>query len=94
MPEFLVELYVSRQASTAVAVDLERARIAAEELTSEGTPVRCIRSILVPEDETCLCLYEAESIDAVREASLRSGLAFERISAAVACSDLTREGCS
>ena len=94
MPEFLVELYVSHQASGAVAIDLERARLAAEELTSEGTPVRCLRSILVPEDETCLCLYEAESIEAVREASVRSGLAFERISAAVACSDAAREGCS
>jgi hypothetical protein len=92
MPEFLVELYVARQASDAVTIDLERARRAAEELTSEGTPVRCVRSILVPEDETCLCLYEAESIDAVRAASVRSGLSFERISAAVACRD--REGCS
>lgn len=94
MPEYLAELYVSRHASAAVATDLERARLAAEELTTEGTRVRCVRSILVPEDETCLCLYEADSVDAVRAASVRAGLAFERISAAVACGSREGERCS
>jgi hypothetical protein len=84
MAEFLVELYVSREATGSFELDAERVRRAAEELTSEGTPVRCLRSILVPEDETCLFLYEAVSMEAVREASVRAGLAFERISAAVA----------
>jgi len=84
MAEFLVELYVSRGASGAVELDLERARLAAEQLTSEGTPVRCVRSILVPDDETCLCLYDAVSMEAVREMSDRAGLELERISVAVA----------
>jgi hypothetical protein len=94
MAEFLVELYVSRAASGAVAIDLERARLAAEQLTSEGTPVRCVRSILVPDDETCLCLYDAVSVEAVREMSVRAGLELERISAAVACTNAEGEGCS
>lgn len=84
MAEFLVELYVSRGAAGTFELDAERARLAAEQLTSEGTPVRCVRSIFVPEDEMCLFLYEADSMEAVREASVRAGLAFERISAAVA----------
>jgi hypothetical protein len=84
MAEFLVELYVSREATDAVELDLERARLAAEELTSEGTPVRCVRSILVPDDETCLCLYDAVSMEAVREMSARAGLELERISVAIA----------
>ena len=94
MAEFLVELYVPRGVARGFELEAERARAAAEQLTLEGTRVRCVRSILVPDDETCLLLYEADSIDAVREASVRSGLAFERISAAVACTNAEGEGCS
>ena len=93
MAEFLVELYVSRRAAGAFGLETERARLAADQLTAEGTRVRCLRSILVPEDETCLLLYEADSADAVREASLRAGLAFERISEAVASTSGELELC-
>jgi len=81
--EFLLELYVSRQAAAAVQRGAERARIAAGELTRAGTPVRCLRSIYVPEDETCFLLYEADSVGVVQEAARRAGLPFERIAEAV-----------
>ncbi|MGH7359236.1 MAG: nickel-binding protein [Candidatus Rokuibacteriota bacterium] len=83
MAEFLVELYVSRTDAGAVELGAARARAAAEALTREGTPVRYLRSIFVPEDETCF-LYEAGSADAVREAAGRAGLAFERVAEAIA----------
>ena len=38
-----------------------------------------LRSIFVPEDETCFLLYQAESIDAVRLAAGRAGLRNARI---------------
>lgn len=79
MPEFLVELYVSKADIAAVERGAERARIGAEELTREGTPVRYVRSIFVPEDETCFFLYEAASTDAAREAATRAALPFERL---------------
>lgn len=79
MAEFLVELYVSRTDAAAAAQGAERARLAALELTREGTPVRYLRSIFVPEDETCLYLYEAASADAVRIAAERAALSFERV---------------
>lgn len=79
MAEFLVELYVSRTDSGAVASDAARARLAAEELTREGTPVRYLRSIFVPEDETCFSLYEAASADDVREVARRAALRFEHV---------------
>ena len=82
MPEFLVELYVSQTDDNAVVRDATDAHAASVELTREGTPVRYLRSIFVPEDETCFLLYEAGSADAVRQAALRAGLAFERIAAA------------
>ena len=84
MAQYLVELYVSREERAAVDLGVRRARVAAAELTREGTPVRHVRSIFVPEDETCFFLYEAESADAVREAARRAGLVFERIAEAVA----------
>ena len=83
MAEFLLELYVSRTDGVAVERGAERSRIAAEELTREGTPVHYLRSIFVPEDETCFYLYEATSADAVREAARRAGLPFERVTEAV-----------
>lgn len=84
MGEFLVELYVSRTDGAGVEHGAERARVAAEELTGEGTPVRYLRAIFVPEDETCFLLYEAASVDDVREAARRAELPFERVAAAVA----------
>jgi Protein of unknown function (DUF4242) len=83
MAEYLLELYVSRGDSCAVASGAERARAAAEELTEEGTPVRYMRAIFVPEDETCFFLYEAGSVEAVREAARRAGLGSERVTEAL-----------
>jgi Nickel responsive protein SCO4226-like len=79
MAEFLVELYVSRAIPGAVANETQRARKAAFELTAEGIPVRFLRSIFVPEDETCLFLYEAGSVEAVHEAAHRAALTFEHV---------------
>ena len=83
MTEFLVELYVSRTDSLAAESGGERGRLAAEELTREGTPVRYLRSIFVPEDETCFHLYEAATADAVHEVARRAALRFERVAQAV-----------
>lgn len=83
MAEFLVEHYVSRTEPLAAEQGAARARLVAEQLTREGTPVRCLRSIFVPEDETCFYLYEANSADDVRAAAERAGLLFERVAEAV-----------
>jgi len=78
--EFLVELYLPRSDPSAVAGAVAGARRAAEELTAAGTPVRFVRSIFVPEDETCFQLFEAASAEAVREAADRAELRVDRIS--------------
>lgn len=83
MRAYLLELYVPRSDADAVEDGAERARRAAEELTAEGTPVRYIRSVFVPEDETCFCLYEAAAIEDVRAAAERAGLPDGRIAEAV-----------
>jgi uncharacterized protein DUF4242 len=84
MSQFLVELYVSRTDASAVAGLAERARVAAEELTREGVPVRYVRSMFLPEDETCFFLCEASTVDAVREAVRRAELPVDRVAEALA----------
>jgi hypothetical protein len=56
---------------------------AADQLTREGDRVQLLRSVFVPEDETCFFLFEAESREAVAEAARRCGLRFERLVEAV-----------
>jgi hypothetical protein len=83
MGKFLVELYVSRGDGAAVEHGVELTRRAAERLTREGTPVRHLRSIFVPEDETCFFIYEADEREPVDAAARASGLPFERVATAV-----------
>lgn len=79
MASYLVELYLPRSRQGGVAKDAARARAAADELVREGKLVRYLRTIFVPQDEICFHVYEASSIDLVREAGLRAGLAFDRV---------------
>lgn len=82
MAEYLVEFYVAKSDHLAAQRHAERADRASAELTREGRSVRCVRSIFVPEDETCFLLYEAPSAALVAEALNRAGLRHEHISAA------------
>jgi hypothetical protein len=45
----------------------------------EGTPVRFLRSIFVPENDACFLLYEAPTARSVREAAGRAGLISEGV---------------
>ena len=83
MPEFLVELYVPRGDGEAVARSVRLARLAADELTRAGRAVRYVRSIFVPDDETCFLLYAATTVDDVAEAARRASLPFDRVALAV-----------
>jgi len=82
--ELVVELYVSRTDVAGVERGAQRARLAAEQLTRAGTPVRYLRSMFVPQDETCLVLFEAASADAVRTVARRAALPFDRVAEVVA----------
>ena len=82
MASYVVELYV-RATPSALENTAARARAAAEELAREGREIRYVRSIFLPEDETCFHLYEAASEEDVGEASVRAGMAFGRIVAAI-----------
>ncbi len=51
----------------------------AQQSTTVGTPVRYIRSTFVPGESKCLCLFEANTVDAVRDVNQSAGLPFTRI---------------
>jgi hypothetical protein len=72
MPEYLVELYTVAGPDSAVLARL-----------GDGTVVRYLRSILIPGDETCLHLVEADSAEHVAKACEQAGLAADRIVEAV-----------
>jgi Protein of unknown function (DUF4242) len=74
MATFLAELYVPDRGNGARAALAARANAAAEELTREGIPIRFVRSVFVPRDETCFCFFEAPSADSVRKAVARAAL--------------------
>jgi hypothetical protein len=61
VPSYLVETFLPRGAAGERAAREQRARLAAEELTQQGTRVSFDRSIHVPEDEICFYLFEAPS---------------------------------
>ena len=84
MGSFIVELYVARGEERALARAVELTRIAAERLTRDGAPVRRVRAIFVPEDETCFLLFEAADAAASQEAARAAGLPFERPATAAA----------
>jgi hypothetical protein len=84
MAGFVIELYVARADAGTIARGAARARLAADELARQGTAVRYLSSIFVPEDETCFFLYEAESAEAVRDAARLAALPFEHVAEAVA----------
>jgi Nickel responsive protein SCO4226-like len=83
MPEFLLELYVARSDADGVERAVADASLAAEALTREGTPVRCLSSIFVPEDETCFHVLDGPSSEAVAETAKRAGISTPRITETV-----------
>jgi hypothetical protein len=74
---YLVEAYVG--ASTPVTEVEERTRAATDEFTRTGASIRYLRSILIRQDEMCLHMFEADSIDTVRAVAAMARLEPYRI---------------
>jgi hypothetical protein len=83
MTQFLVELYMPRVDGDAAERGAVQARLGAEAVTLEGRPVRYLRSILVPEEETCFFIFEAGSAEDVEDAARRASLPVERATIAI-----------
>jgi len=52
---------------------------ASERFQAEGRNVRYIRSTFVPGESNCMCLFDADSAELVRDVNQTAGLPFTRI---------------
>lgn len=75
---YLVECYVSG-GNEGLEGAFTAARRAAEQVSAAGTSVRYVRSTLLPGDETCFHVFEAESRGAVDDVARRAGLVGARV---------------
>lgn len=82
MAEFLAEAYFAKRDAAAVEAGANRTRAAADRLTQQGCRIRFLRTIFVPEDETCFYLFEASSASVVRDVGERAGVRFEHVNRA------------
>jgi hypothetical protein len=76
---FALELHVPRSRAACLEELEARAQTAAAELSRTGTPVRYLRALYLPEDETCFLLAEAGSQPAAALLSERAALDSIRI---------------
>ena len=88
---FLVEHYRPGLQAAELERFAGRARKAVCQLEREGKPLRFLRSLIVPGDESFLCVVEAASEQLVTEAYDRAGIPFERISLTRVLSDSEME---
>ena len=91
---YLVEHYRPGLSADGLKHWARRIREATDELERAGEPVRYLRSIIVPADESLLCVLEAAGEELVRKAHARSGLTFERLSIVLSDDGLPTGGAS
>jgi hypothetical protein len=80
---YLVERYWPGITAEAHEAAVARGRRAAAELRREGVDIAYVRSTLVPEQETVLCVFEAESADVVAALNDLAEIPCDRITEAV-----------
>jgi hypothetical protein len=78
MATYLAEVYAP-MADGGLPRAIARARVAAAAMSREGTPIRHVRALHIPEDETCFHVFEGPTPEAVRETGRRAGLAVARV---------------
>lgn len=79
MKTYLVEAYLPRARADELHEAVARLEADARDAAESVAKARYVRSTFVPEDEICFHIFEAVSIDAVREAGERASLTFDRI---------------
>ncbi|MCH7738275.1 MAG: DUF4242 domain-containing protein [Chloroflexi bacterium] len=83
MPQYVVERHLPNYTGEQVAAAAKRAKQTTLAMTREGTPVRYMRSIFVPGEDKCYCLFEGDTADVVRLANERANLPVESIKEAL-----------
>ena len=92
LTRYLVELSDSESLLEGVQALAGRARRAAAQVTQEGTRVRFLRVVFVPDDGSCFLLYEAESEQAINKAIASGEIRVRRVARTLEPTDLTEHG--
>jgi hypothetical protein len=79
MAVYLVEREMPGVTMDQLAAAQKRAIQVGMDLTAQGREVRYIRSMFVPGDGRCMCLFEAPNPEHVREANEKAEIPFTRI---------------
>lgn len=77
MAVFVVERFLIGWTDDEVTTLLDRVRGEGDRFSAHG--VEHVRSLVLAEDEICLCTFRAEHADSVRAANHAAALPFERI---------------
>jgi hypothetical protein len=77
---YLVERYLSAPDAADLAAAVTRLTRACRATAGTATSVRYLHSTLVAGDDTCFCLFQAGSSDAVRAVNVAARFGFDRIS--------------
>ncbi len=86
MPVFMVDRNLPGITKEQLAGAQKAAIETSKQFTAQGKPVRYIRSMFLPEDAHCMCLFEAQNPQHVREVNETANIPFTRI---VKAEDLT-----
>jgi hypothetical protein len=76
---YLMESYLPRHELPERAQTVARMRRAARAASARGTPVRYLRSIFIPADESCFHLFEGPSAEAIEEVGREAAVECDRI---------------
>jgi hypothetical protein len=76
---FLAEVYRPRYKLEQLEADAKGIADASAALSERGVRVRYLQAVFLPEEETCLHLFEAARLDAVERVLRDTGLEAERI---------------
>jgi hypothetical protein len=77
--KYIVEAYVPTSRTASLRNHNVRLRTAAEEMAAEGTAIRYMNTLFIPEEEICFFVFEASSPEDVAEVSRRAEIGYERI---------------
>jgi hypothetical protein len=80
----LAEWYLPELTDQSVDDMVARLDAAATAVTGEGTPVRLLVTLAVPNDEVLYGVFGAQSLDLVQQTCHQAGLPYQRLSGGVA----------
>ena len=79
MPVYMVERDLPGIEMDQLAAAQKAAIATSEEFTESGKPVRYIRTTFVPGEAHCMCLFEAENPDLVKEVNDKAKIPYTRV---------------